>query len=279
MKNQKGLSLIELMIALLLGSLLTLAAVQLFLVNRQTQNLQIGIADVQDNGRFAFDVLSRSLMSAGDGDGEPIVPFILNGNRFNSSTPGNAEIGDGVKYDQIAFELISGRDCIGNELTGYKRFHVLDDDDGKRLVCTSYEYSEEENDEGEMEGGWQADESGSLIDNIEAFQVLYGLDFDRAGDVGYDIADLYSNATQTKALSADINAGRVRIVSVRFSVLVASDDPVTLQSDYSIDSIAVLDRAYVQGDGSEDSGINFDDRRLYRTYGSTVAVRNMVRGI
>ncbi|AUM11956.1 PilW family protein [Ketobacter alkanivorans] len=279
MIKQKGLSLVELMIALLLGSVLTIAATQLFLVNNQTSNLQLGIAGVQENGRFAFDYLSRSLMSAGYSANEPIVPFILDGNQFNSTTPANAEIGDGVKYDSIAFEVSEGKDCLGNALTGYKRFHVLADSDGKRLICTSYEFSQVENEEGEVVGGWSADDSGPLFDNVEAFQVLYGLDFDGTEDAGYGFADIYTNATRTKALLSDLTQRRVRIVSVRFSVLLASDEAITLQEDYAPDSISVLDQTYTQGDGSVGTDINFEDRRLYRTYGSTVSLRNLVSGI
>jgi len=277
--NQRGLSLVELMIALLLGSVLTIAATQLFLVNNQTSNLQLGIAGVQENGRFAFDYLSRSLMSAGYSAGEPIVPFILDGNQFNSTTPSNAEIGDGIKYDNIAFEVAEGKDCLGNALTGYKRFHVLVDSDGKRLVCTSYEFNQIENEEGDIVGSWSADDSGPLFDNVEAFQVLYGLDFDGTEDPGYGFADIYTNATRTKALLSDLTQRRVRIVSVRFSVLLASDEAITLQEEYAPDSISVLDQTYTQGDGSVGSDINFEDRRLYRTYGSTVSLRNLVSGI
>ncbi len=121
MKSQAGLSLVELMIALLLGSLLTAAATQLFLVNRQTENLQAGIAGVQDNGRFAFDYVSRSLMEAGQHPAEPTVPFILEGSGFNSATPLNAEIADGDKYDVISFAVTEGRDCFGNDFI----FHSL----------------------------------------------------------------------------------------------------------------------------------------------------------
>lgn len=272
MLNQKGLSLVELMIALLLGSILTLAATQLFLVNRQTDNLQTGISGVQDSGRFAFDYVSRALMEAGYSEDEPIVPFILDDSDFGY------EITDGAPYDDLVFEVRAGKDCQGRELTGFKRFHVLDDADGKRLVCAAYRITEEEID-GETVSSWTAFDRGPLIDNIESFQILYGLDFDAPDQDGYGQADLYTNATRTKALEDDISKGSVRIVSVRFSVLLASDEVVTLHSEYAPDSLTVLDQTYQQGDGSGANQINFEDGRLYRTYGSTVAIRNLVSGL
>lgn len=280
MRVQKGLSIVELMIALLLGSLLTIAATQLFLVNRQTDNLQMGIAGVQDNGRFAFDYISRSLMEAGLGEQDPIVPFVLDGTRFRPGTPDDAQIGDGDKYDTIVYEVIGGKDCLGNALTGYKRFYVLDDADGKRLVCTSFEQGTTTDEEtGAEVVSWTSDDAGPLVDNVEAFQVLYGLDYDAISEAGYGAADLYTNATRVKALQSDINSGAVRIVSIRFAVLLASDEKVTLDPEFAIDAIDVLDQQYVQGDVTEGASVNFEDGRLYRTYGSTVAIRNLVGGL
>lgn len=276
MFHQKGLSLIELMIALVLGSLLTIAATQLFLVGRQTDNLQTGIAAVQDNGRFAFDYVSRSLMEAGMGIDEPIVPFALDGEgQFNSS---KAEIADGDKFDTVVYEVVGGKDCLGNDLTGYKRFYVNDDSDGKRLMCGSYEYSDTDAD-GNPAHIWTPDDSGTLIDNVESFQVLYGLDFDSADSAGYGAADVYTNATQLKQLKSDVIKGDVRIVSVRFSVLLASDEKVTLDPELAPEAIDVLDQRYIQGDVTEGNTINFRDGRLYRTYGSTVAIRNLIGGL
>jgi len=279
MNRQSGLSLVELMVALLIGSLLTIAATQLFLVNRQTSNLQLGIAGVQDNGRFAFDYVSRSLMEAGQGADDPIVPFILDGSRF-SATPAAAEIGDGDKFDSIAFEVNGGRDCVGNEFTGYKRFFVADDADGVRLMCMPYQYDETADELGNISGGWSAVNTMGfgLFDNIEAFQVLYGLDFDGPDSEGYGLADLYTNATRTKALASDITTGEVRIVSVRFAVMLASDEVVSLDTTIAPDAIEILDQTFVQGADNEGTNINYDDGRLYRTYGTTVAIRNLVRG-
>lgn len=278
MTEQKGLSLIELMIALLIGSLLTIAATQLFLVNRQTDNLQQGIASIQDNGRFAFDFISRNLMEAGLSTDEPIVPFSLDGSEYNSANPTAAEITDGTRYDSIVLPVAGGKDCLGNALTGYKRLHVLADGNGKRLVCTSYEYRVTTDDTGTETGSWHSDDSGSLIDNVEAFQVLYGIDFDGLKDAGYGIADIYTNASRLKAMADQLNSGKARIVSVRFAVLLASDEKVVLDPQYAPAAIQVLDQVYQQGEDAT-TQVDFSDGRLYRMYGSTVALRNLVSGI
>ncbi|WP_374014112.1 PilW family protein [Pseudoxanthomonas koreensis] len=60
-----GLTLIELMIALLIGSMLVLGLVQVFGAARSAYQLSEGIARVQENGRFALDFLQRDIRMAG----------------------------------------------------------------------------------------------------------------------------------------------------------------------------------------------------------------------
>ncbi|MGH8081773.1 MAG: PilW family protein [Lysobacter sp.] len=62
---QRGLSLIELMIALLLSGVLMLGLIQIFSASRASYALAHGAARVQESARFAFDVLQRDLRQAG----------------------------------------------------------------------------------------------------------------------------------------------------------------------------------------------------------------------
>lgn len=61
----RGVSLIELMIALAIGSLLLLGLVQVFAASRTAYQLSEGLARVQENGRFAIDYLQRDIRMAG----------------------------------------------------------------------------------------------------------------------------------------------------------------------------------------------------------------------
>lgn len=257
MKTQQGLSLIELMVALLLGSLITIAATQLFLVNRQTENLQMGITSVQDNGRFAFDYLSRELMASGytsDVKTGALYPFAIDAGEY-----GEHLIQDGTKYDTISVVAENGTDCVGtNTFSGIKKFYVKDDADGKRLVCVIYE---------KVDDAWVANDSGPLVDNVESFQVLYGVDSNESG-----YADLYVTATVAKSLAA-------RIVSVRFALLIASDGVVSMDRSLALESIDILDQTHVDGTDSDAGNVNFSDGRLYRVYTSTVALRNVMEEI
>ncbi|MBB6598678.1 PilW family protein [Luteimonas sp. MC1825] len=60
-----GLSLIELMIALVISSLLVLGLVEVFAASRSAYQLSTGLARVQENGRFALDFMQRDIRMAG----------------------------------------------------------------------------------------------------------------------------------------------------------------------------------------------------------------------
>jgi len=53
--RMRGFSVLELLIALSIGLLVSLAAVQLFVTNQVNFMLQRGLGDVSENGRFALD--------------------------------------------------------------------------------------------------------------------------------------------------------------------------------------------------------------------------------
>jgi type IV pilus assembly protein PilW len=65
LRHQCGLSLIELMVALGLGLLLTAAVSQIFLSSRKTETLQDAMSQVQDSGRFALDLIVSDLQRVG----------------------------------------------------------------------------------------------------------------------------------------------------------------------------------------------------------------------
>ena len=62
---QKGFSLIELMIALVIGLILIAGVLQVFVGSTVTYSMQSGLSKIQENGRFAMSFLSRDLRQAG----------------------------------------------------------------------------------------------------------------------------------------------------------------------------------------------------------------------
>ena len=63
--RMRGLSLIEVMIALLIGMILLVALIQVFSASRTAYQTSEGMARVQENARFAMDYLQRDLRMAG----------------------------------------------------------------------------------------------------------------------------------------------------------------------------------------------------------------------
>lgn len=65
MKKQHGYSLIELMLSISLGLILTLALIELFINNKVNYRIQEGLARVQENGRYAKYYLNKEIRMAG----------------------------------------------------------------------------------------------------------------------------------------------------------------------------------------------------------------------
>ena len=81
--RQEGVTLVELMVALLLGLVLTAGCIQVFLSNRATYSFNEGLSRLQENGRFALDTLSYRIRMAGFVGCVSSVPVV---NNLNDST-------------------------------------------------------------------------------------------------------------------------------------------------------------------------------------------------
>lgn len=64
-QRQQGFTLIEIMVALVLGLILLAGIIQLFLGSKQTYRFHDALSRVQENGRFALEKMTRDLRMAG----------------------------------------------------------------------------------------------------------------------------------------------------------------------------------------------------------------------
>jgi prepilin-type N-terminal cleavage/methylation domain-containing protein len=64
-KRQDGFSLIEVMLALVLGLILTGGAISLFIANKQSYRMAEALARIQETGRYAIDAVGEDLRMAG----------------------------------------------------------------------------------------------------------------------------------------------------------------------------------------------------------------------
>jgi type IV pilus assembly protein PilW len=65
MRQQRGVTLVELMISLLLGLLLTAGIIQVFVGNRVTYAFNDGLSRIQENARFSLDHIAYNARMAG----------------------------------------------------------------------------------------------------------------------------------------------------------------------------------------------------------------------
>jgi type IV pilus assembly protein PilW len=63
--RQQGLTLVELMVALVMGLVLLAGVAAIFVANKETYRLQEALARSQENGRFALSTIARDLQSSG----------------------------------------------------------------------------------------------------------------------------------------------------------------------------------------------------------------------
>lgn len=274
MNRQKGFTLIELVVALSLGMLVTLAAIQLFITNQTTFNAQRGSVDMSANGRIALDQLARSVRQAGFYDTTLInppadpainppydaVPTIGTDNYLDLGTllSGNGVMtassvgGVGPDVDRLVVQYMAAEsmaDCEGTAINQWlwvaERYFLVRDTDGTpSLACD----------------GNDPQQAGTVLARgVENFQILLGID---------GAADQRMAVTQYLSVAAynALPATRPPILTVRVGMLIRSEQAVPDLPELK-DSIHILQDEIRAEDLPK-------DRRLRRVFTSTIGVQN-----
>ncbi|WP_275097938.1 PilW family protein [Sedimenticola hydrogenitrophicus] len=109
--HQAGLSLVELMVALVLGLMLTAGIIQLFVGSKQTYRFQEAYSRVQENGRYLVEALNRDIRMAGN------MGCVGNLQRENPTGTGNLAPG----YFRVTLNNSSNYEWdFGSGLQGYQ---------------------------------------------------------------------------------------------------------------------------------------------------------------
>lgn len=199
MKNSRGFTLIELMVAMVIGLLIVLVVTQAYLSGVGTQQAQSGAARAQEAGRVASDIVGSALRKAGYMNltatgAKAFCFFSTTANRIDfvndrtSIGPSAADFSGTtatllnssdvlrVRYSGEGGATADGsvRDCIGNAV-------------GKntRVEETFYVKADTNND-GEPALFCYSSNSGTevaLVPGVESFQLLYGVDINESGAV------------------------------------------------------------------------------------------------
>ena len=234
--RQSGYTVVELLIASVLGLVLLAGIGQLFVGSNQTFRMQRQLADVQDSGRFAVWFLKEELERYGIqvGAGEP--PETLSTDFWvDGGDDENDEIT--VRYEVAG----AATDCAGNAVDD-----VDVDGDGNFEVENRY-FVQDGQLQCEGNGGGAAQ---PLVANVESFQILYGLDANNNG-----VADQY--------VTADAVTAPGLVMAVRFSLLIRGEE------NRSIPSVSrefqVADRL-----------LEYTDQVPRRLFGVTAMLRNRI---
>ena len=252
-KHSKGYTIIELMIAAVLGLVLLLGVMQIYLASTQTNRLQAGAIEVQDRGRFLLAIIEKDLQRAGwrnfDTDQTKLLKYV------NFSGSDNDTEGDGL-YDSIQIEYdaddeddLYGRDddllidkvynCGGTEVTRgitISNQYVIDiTDDNDALNCNSREY----------------------LRGVDSFQILYGVDNNVPQD---GIIDGYMDADQINANTSF----QTKVIAVRIGFLLRSSPNILDVGQRNINKYQVLDVPFTAP----------GDRKLRRLFTKTIMLPN-----
>lgn len=152
-RSQSGFTLVELMVAAVLGLVLIAGILQLFQGSNQNYTMQSELADIQEKGRFALNILKKHIRQGAWSDSYHDISYAID---FDKSD-------DGESSDRVAVTFIASegdQDCSGTEISSGKvinQFFVEDN----QLMC---------------QGNGEGSGAVALVDSVINFQVLYGIE-------------------------------------------------------------------------------------------------------
>lgn len=234
MKKITGFSLVELLTALAISTLIVLGIGQAFISQKVSYRAQNGLSRVQQTGRFLVEYVGNDIRRAGfPGIVEEASPF------FNAIIPGAgfSADGGGNASDTITLMYRTTADCLGvatpvyadGEQYAKNRYSIV----GGNLVCTTFDETDTQI------------STDVLTRGVQNMQVMYGLN------------NQYVSAS---TLAAGDWAG---VTGVRVAFLVNSVDNTT---DFTDTNTYVLLNADALGP--------FNDTQRRRVFTTTSTIRN-----
>lgn len=277
-----GVTLVELMIAMTIGLLILAGIARMFATANVGYAALADTAQAGESGRFALDIIgnalrqsayvdwsanvpaddaaprlagldAKSISKAGEGMTAPLAAAV-NGSDVLSlrfAGAGKAPRGDGSMFNCGGFGVPAQQE-------GWSIFYVARGTDGTGELRCKYRSG----------GGWSVD---ALIDGVDGFQVLYGLDTDEPRD---GVPNRYVNATTIDALDSSlVLAGATegerlrernrrsywkRVVSVQVALLLrGARSETTAARTYEL-----FGPAYAAAAGATDLGVRLTESQL-----------------
>ena len=259
-KRQRGLTLIELMIAMMLGIFISLLVVQYLATSSRMFKRQGVDSNIEQNASFAISYLSKHIRQAGSRDGHGTeVPFFFGDCDVFSPCTSDADGDNGteINSDRIAVQMFVGAgssDCAGNPASGQiaNVFYIDEDTAGSSmnsLFCRGYDVATET---------WLGN-GIALINGVEQMQVVYGV-----ADASEQIYS-YLAANRVPPVTGSLTLGWDRVRAVKVALLVSDG--------YSTGTEDVENRNYRLFDGP---ATNFNDRIHRRVFSTAITINSKV---
>ena len=247
-KAQQGFTLVELMIALTISLILLLVIGTVFTSSRQAFRMQEDNARIQESGRFALEVLGRSIKQAGHTN----VPFTGFKLAFTGNAISGTDGGAGADTITLQYDGVAGdRDCgVGTAVTAADivagnniiQNHFNLDTANAQLRCAGTIAAAPA-----VPGAPPTGQA--LLENVEDLQILYGID--TTGD---------QSANQYVATPVDWT----QVVTARVCVLIRSEQT----------NLVLAGNNYLNCNGV--ATVVPADRRLRRAFTETFNLRNRI---
>lgn len=193
-QRQRGFTLVELMVAMVLGLILIAGVIQVFAANQQTYRVTENLSRLQESGRFAMEFITREVR---------VIDYkeCLNAT-FSIPTALAGTNNTGLNTSDTITVQKSVSPCaapVANTLISTLAYSIQVGTAGQPALF---------------------DSSGELVEGIENLQIIYGEDTDGDGSPNYYVP----------ASAAGLNMGQV--VSIRISLVgVTLEDNVAAQAN------------------------------------------------
>jgi len=263
-KRQDGLTLVEIMVSLTLGLIVLLAVGSVYIGSRQTYRVQEDNARVQEAGKYALEVIGRSIRQAGTDSEMTFNPVAVTLDCVAPTCVAVDNNGAAGATDTIRNQFYAGREeqngavwgarnCIGGFVaTGALPANIVTNifdvaaDAASTATGTGLRCSD------------AAGNSQTLVSNIEDLQVLYGID-----TTGDQAADQYVATPGNWA----------QVVTARVCVLIQSANNVVTTPQTYLNCAGALGTT----PGSTTTA-GAGDLRLHRSFVATYNLRNRING-
>lgn len=269
-----GFTLVELLVSMTLGLIITGALVQVYQSNNQLMSYNYALSNIQQDGRYLISALRQSLMPVGmynefsanldrnvDVDMEAIYirshPVVIVADYDVDPAIGSIEGAD-AGPDTLVVNIMSSRSCTGSnfDFANGSEFHVLNEYyiEDNTLRCRGHD--------GRYLRGLKANgangQSVTILENVYDFQVLYGLS-QPTGAVETGMVTSWINAS--RLIDFVEATGQIPIVALKIAVLVKNDEELALGQTKSLKMLG-------------HTKFTPDDDGLYRVFETAILMRN-----